>query len=54
MKESLLFIQNTSNDELTVNQHCNGQGHCYYHVYDPTTRKSSAFGSEQEMRVLLD
>lgn len=49
-----LFNQTSSSAEPTVNQRCDGQGHCYYHFYNPTTRKSSAFGSEQEIRMLLD
>lgn len=41
-------------DELKINQRSDAQGHHYYHIYDPSTRKSSAFGSEQEVRILLD
>lgn len=49
-----LFNQSASGQEPQVEQRFDAQGHRYYHFYDPATRKSSAFGSEQEIRVLLD
>lgn len=49
-----LLNQSTSSNEPQVEQRFDAQGHRYYHFYDPITRKSSEFGSEQEIRILLD
>lgn len=40
--------------EPHISHRSDGAGNSYFKIYDPTTGKSGAFGSEQEIRAWLD
>ncbi|RUT07087.1 hypothetical protein DSM106972_023480 [Dulcicalothrix desertica PCC 7102] len=50
-KLTLLFIENS---ELQVWSTHNKNGEISWYAYDPTTRRSACFGSEDDMRAWIE